>query len=129
MRLPLLWTGLLRFPVCLTVRTATGGCESRHYGIDHSLITVLCHRATPAVTRGQLGRLRRPSTTQGSLRFAEADARTRTADPFITSEVLYQLSYVGAASQSSPGRPRGKSPGPADPPRKGFSEATPNAYG
>jgi hypothetical protein len=27
---------------------------------------------------------------------AEADARIRTADPFITSEVLYQLSYVGA---------------------------------
>jgi hypothetical protein len=27
---------------------------------------------------------------------AEADARTRTGDPFITSEVLYQLSYVGA---------------------------------
>ena len=26
---------------------------------------------------------------------AEADARIRTADPFITSEVLYQLSYVG----------------------------------
>ena len=26
----------------------------------------------------------------------EADARTRTGDPFITSEVLYQLSYVGA---------------------------------
>jgi len=25
----------------------------------------------------------------------EADARTRTGDPFITSEVLYQLSYVG----------------------------------
>ena len=25
----------------------------------------------------------------------EADARIRTADPFITSEVLYQLSYVG----------------------------------
>src|SRR5687767_5132626 len=24
-----------------------------------------------------------------------ADERTRTADPFITSEVLYQLSYVG----------------------------------
>ena len=28
----------------------------------------------------------------------EADARTRTADPFITSEVLYQLSYVGTAT-------------------------------
>ena len=27
----------------------------------------------------------------------QADARIRTADPFITSEVLYQLSYVGAA--------------------------------
>jgi hypothetical protein len=26
----------------------------------------------------------------------EADERNRTADPFITSEVLYQLSYVGA---------------------------------
>jgi hypothetical protein len=25
----------------------------------------------------------------------EADTRTRTGDPFITSEVLYQLSYVG----------------------------------
>ena len=27
----------------------------------------------------------------------EADAGTRTPDPFITSEVLYQLSYVGGA--------------------------------
>jgi hypothetical protein len=27
--------------------------------------------------------------------FVKADARTRTGDPFITSEVLYQLSYVG----------------------------------
>jgi hypothetical protein len=27
----------------------------------------------------------------------QADARIRTADPFITSEVLYQLSYVGEA--------------------------------
>lgn len=25
----------------------------------------------------------------------KADERNRTADPFITSEVLYQLSYVG----------------------------------
>ena len=29
----------------------------------------------------------------------EADARTRTGDPFITSEVLYQLSYVGGAGR------------------------------
>ena len=32
-----------------------------------------------------------------NVHFREADARTRTADPFITSEVLYQLSYVGEA--------------------------------
>jgi hypothetical protein len=35
--------------------------------------------------------------------FCEADAGTRTPDPFITSEVLYQLSYVGLAGQSTPG--------------------------
>jgi hypothetical protein len=29
----------------------------------------------------------------------QADARTRTGDPFITSEVLCQLSYVGAARE------------------------------
>jgi hypothetical protein len=33
-----------------------------------------------------------------SLQIQEADARTRTGDPFITSEVLYQLSYVGRGS-------------------------------
>ena len=27
--------------------------------------------------------------------WGEADARIRTADPIITSDVLYQLSYVG----------------------------------
>lgn len=30
----------------------------------------------------------------------EADGRTRTGDPFITSEVLYQLSYVGRVGGS-----------------------------
>ena len=30
-----------------------------------------------------------------TLEIERADARIRTADPFITSEVLYQLSYVG----------------------------------
>ena len=32
--------------------------------------------------------------------FSEADARIRTGDPFITSEVLYQLSYVGGRLRS-----------------------------
>jgi len=31
----------------------------------------------------------------------EADARTRTGDPIITSDVLYQLSYVGGERQST----------------------------
>jgi hypothetical protein len=36
--------------------------------------------------------MKRPACREAFLR---ADARIRTADPFITSEVLYQLSYVG----------------------------------
>jgi hypothetical protein len=50
-----------------------------------------CHRADSASSRASTGR------TKGGLcsAFEEADARTRTGDPFITSEVLYQLSYVG----------------------------------
>jgi hypothetical protein len=43
----------------------------------------------------------KPSTFP--LQIEEADARTRTGDPFITSEVLYQLSYVGAELDSSAG--------------------------
>jgi hypothetical protein len=31
---------------------------------------------------------------------SQADAGTRTPDPFITSEVLYQLSYVGGTIAS-----------------------------
>ncbi len=46
-----------------------------------------------------------------SLQMPEADARTRTGDPFITSEVLYQLSYVG---EVAPGRSRGPRPGRDD---------------
>ena len=37
------------------------------------------------------------STQCPNLALTQADARTRTGDPFITSEVLYQLSYVGGA--------------------------------
>jgi hypothetical protein len=45
-----------------------------------------------------------PSTDESAgkvLQIREADARIRTADPFITSEVLYQLSYVGASVECS----------------------------
>ena len=37
-----------------------------------------------------------------------ADAGTRTPDPFITSEVLYQLSYVGGPRESVAGSPSGE---------------------
>ena len=33
---------------------------------------------------------------------SEADAQIRTGDPFITSEVLYQLSYVGSRLSLAP---------------------------
>ncbi len=36
----------------------------------------------------------------------QADTRTRTGDPFITSEVLYQLSYVGAPAMVAVRSPR-----------------------
>jgi hypothetical protein len=37
----------------------------------------------------------------GARRLPQADARIRTGDPFITSEVLYQLSYVGEGADRS----------------------------
>jgi hypothetical protein len=40
-------------------------------------------------------------SSKKALQIERADARIRTADPFITSEVLYQLSYVGAVAHSS----------------------------
>ena len=46
------------------------------------------------VTRDRTGEARDVPQREAQL---QADARTRTGDPFITSEVLYQLSYVGAA--------------------------------
>ena len=47
-----------------------------------------------------------PSLRSGknALQIERADARTRTADPFITSEVLYQLSYVGREPKCSAAR-------------------------
>ena len=42
----------------------------------------------------------------------EGDARIRTADPFITSDVLYQLSYVGVGRILAASRRTGARPGP-----------------
>ena len=48
-------------------------------------------------------RLSRASDNGLCALLGQADARTRTGDPFITSEVLYQLSYVGARRANSSG--------------------------
>jgi hypothetical protein len=40
--------------------------------------------------------IRPARSSKKSLQIGRADGETRTPDPFITSEVLYQLSYVGA---------------------------------
>jgi hypothetical protein len=55
--------------------------------------------------------IRGTSTPVRSCAFArpstEADGGTRTRDPFITSEVLYQLSYVGTAGADGSGEEGG----------------------
>ena len=43
---------------------------------------------------------------QNTCKHQQADARTRTGDPFITSEVLYQLSYVGGPGRHGTERRR-----------------------
>ena len=40
---------------------------------------------------------------RGGWALKKADAGTRTPDPFITSEVLYQLSYVGVRPSAEAG--------------------------
>ena len=49
-----------------------------------------------------------------------ADARIRTADPFITSEVLYQLSYVGEDGILAGRKPHFRE-GPGSGPDEGFA--------
>jgi hypothetical protein len=46
-------------------------------------------------------RVHRNRSDEKSLQIERADARTRTGDPFITSEVLYQLSYVGGSGEAA----------------------------
>ena len=67
-------------------------------------ITEAIRRARVAVSRrplvdptGAKPSAQRKRARRKALQIDRADARTRTEDPFITSEVLYQLSYVGGA--------------------------------
>jgi hypothetical protein len=50
---------------------------------------------TPIAAKTIRNLMRGDYTSRTHLPNFRADARIRTADPFITSEVLYQLSYVG----------------------------------
>jgi hypothetical protein len=57
-------------------------------------------RRAPSWRNNDLGEQPDSQSTGGdgiaALQIRRADGETRTPDPFITSEVLYQLSYVGA---------------------------------
>jgi integrase len=71
-----------RVPITQAIRTARAAAARRP----------LVDPAAPAPASSLPGRSRK------DLQTGRADARTRTGDPIITSDVLYQLSYVGAAS-------------------------------
>jgi hypothetical protein len=60
------------------------------------LVFASCSRKPRGSRAGECGKCGEPAANP-----READARTRTGDPFITSEVLYQLSYVGRGGQFS----------------------------
>ena len=62
-------------------------------GLDLDVHVIADYRNPSSVTHG--GCSFDGIATYAPSRLTEADARTRTGDPFVTSEVLYQLSYVG----------------------------------
>ena len=68
-----------RVPIAQAIRTARAAARRRPL-VDPSAETTATQSTSSNKKAVQIGR---------------ADARIRTADPFITSEVLYQLSYVG----------------------------------
>jgi hypothetical protein len=71
-----------RISITEAIRTGRAAAASHRSLVDPS-------GADPAI---------RPArSSKKSLQIGRADGETRTPDPFITSEVLYQLSYVGAA--------------------------------
>jgi hypothetical protein len=113
--------------------TLTASWEPCRPGTAHSVsrgpLAARCHRHTPdAQDARQLlscgdpfthreaspNQPRRRASTKSLLSWPKADAGTRTPDPFITSEVLYQLSYVGVAASLTR---LSRFPDPARPPR------------
>ena len=75
--------------------------------IDSIVCTASAGRvSTPCITPGQSCNIGAAENVTICREEAKADARTRTGDPFITSEVLYQLSYVGVCRDFPDWRPR-----------------------
>ena len=64
-------------------------------GTDRRSAENMIRKARATSVRPRRRRQVRKQKLRLSGAFLRADARTRTGDPFITSEVLYQLSYVG----------------------------------
>ena len=66
-------------------------------GITKSAATIrgFSKRASTAAALSALRIMVKRYRSTPELPNTQADARIRTGDPFITSEVLYQLSYVG----------------------------------
>ena len=82
--------------LCVSPRLVTGAAAGSAR-ISSSKSTLPSHRRSTIPEPSPLGSESGP--IQG---VCEADARTRTGDPFITSEVLYQLSYVGGRGHRTP---------------------------
>jgi hypothetical protein len=78
-------------------RAANGLCASR---LDPFTRRDGVHRRTRFVPSERFPPL---SSVENPCKSSKADARIRTADPFITSEVLYQLSYVGGEASIASG--------------------------
>ena len=88
-----LWTFAQEFPTRPAVPDLPGPDCLRPF----SRCPIRCPR--PRISR--FGTRSRHKKMRLSGAFYKADARTRTGDPFITSEALYQLSYVGDSRPAS----------------------------
>jgi hypothetical protein len=86
------------------MRSPIGSCARRRGGNDERLCwsnaaTVTPPMLLPGATAWSQNQMVPKSKSPDYRGFSQADARTRTGDPFITSEVLYQLSYVGVCRE------------------------------
>jgi hypothetical protein len=84
----------LRLPLRFFHDDATS-CAASKSGRTESGSPAYAAESDPNLTQTRNEAPQGPLSFRKPFCWSQADARTRTADPFITSEVLYQLSYVG----------------------------------